>query len=404
MSAPLRTGLKAMPRSVWAIGFVSMFMDISSEMIHALLPVFLVTGLGASVALVGLLEGVAEATASITKVFSGWLSDRLGHRKWLAVAGYGLGALTKPVFPIAVTPWEVFGARFADRIGKGLRGAPRDALVADIAPPPIRGAAFGLRQSLDTIGAFAGPLVAMALMVVLAGNIRAVFAWAVVPAVLAVLVLVFAVREPRPVEGVRRLRLPIRWGDVLAMGGGFWAVIALGAVFTMARFSEAFLVLRAQDVGLAIALVPVVMVVMNLVYSAVAAPAGSLSDRMDRRWLLVLGLAVLIAADVVLALVATVPGVLLGVALWGLHMGLTQGLLAALVADTAPSHLRGTAFGLFNLASGATLLAASVVAGLLWSRKGPEATFIAGAVFALLATIWLVSMTLRHPGRRNATP
>tara|TARA_R110002051_G_scaffold252753_1_gene311918 strand:- start:930 stop:1901 length:972 start_codon:yes stop_codon:yes gene_type:complete len=323
MSAPLRTGLKAVPRSVWAIGFVSMFMDISSEMIHALLPVFLVTGLGASVALVGLLEGVAEATASITKVFSGWLSDRLGHRKWLAVAGYGLGALTKPVFPIAVTPWEVFGARFADRIGKGLRGAPRDALVADIAPPPIRGAAFGLRQSLDTIGAFAGPLVAMALMMVLAGNIRAVFAWAVVPAVLAVLVLVFAVREPRPVEGVRRLRLPIRWGDVLAMGGGFWAVIALGAVFTMARFSEAFLVLRAQDVGLAIALVPVVMVVMNLVYSAVAAPAGSLSDRMDRRWLLVLGLAVLIAADVVLALVATVPGVLLGVALWGLHMGLT---------------------------------------------------------------------------------
>jgi MFS family permease len=244
----------------------------------------------------------------------------------------------------------------------------------------------------------------MALMVVLAGNIRAVFAWAVVPAVLAVLVLVFAVREPRPVEGVRRPRLPIRWGDVLAMGGGFWAVIALGAVFTMARFSEAFLVLRAQDVGLAIALVPVVMVVMNLVYSAVAAPAGSLSDRMDRRWLLVLGLAVLIAADVVLALVATVPGVLLGVALWGLHMGLTQGLLAALVADTAPSHLRGTAFGLFNLASGATLLAASVVAGLLWSRMGPEATFIAGAVFALLATIWLVSMTLRHPGRRNATP
>lgn len=401
MTAPFKTGLRAVPRSVWAIGFVSMFMDVSSEMIHSLLPVFLVTDLGASVALVGLLEGIAEATASITRVFSGWFSDRLGHRKWLAVAGYGLGALTKPIFPIAVTPLEVFAARFADRIGKGIRGAPRDALVADIAPPEIRGAAFGLRQSLDTIGAFAGPLIAMALMFVLAGNIRAVFAWAVVPAALAVAVLIFAVQEPRPVDGVRHPRPPIRWIDVLAMGGAFWSVVALGVVFTMARFSEAFLVLRAQDVGLAIALVPVVMVVMNVVYSVVAAPAGSLSDRMDRRWLLIIGLAVLIAADVVLAFVATIPGVLIGVALWGLHMGLTQGLLAALVVDTAPSHMRGTAFGLFNLASGVTLLAASVVAGLLWSRMGPEATFLAGAVFALLATAGLVLMASRRPGGGN---
>lgn len=402
MTMPLKSGLRAVPRSVWAIGFVSMFMDVSSEMIHSLLPVFLVTGLGASVALVGLLEGVAEATASITKVFSGWLSDRLGHRKWLAVAGYGLGALTKPVFPLALTPLEVFGARFADRIGKGIRGAPRDALVADIAPPEIRGAAFGLRQSLDTIGAFAGPLVAMGLMLVLAGNIRAVFAWAVVPAMLAVLILVFAVKEPRAVDGVRHPRPPIRWTDVLAMGGAFWGVVALGAVFTMARFSEAFLVLRAQDVGLAITLVPVVMVVMNVVYSVVAAPAGSLSDRMDRRWLLIIGLAVLIAADLVLAFVASVLGVLVGVALWGLHMGLTQGLLAALVVDTAPAHMRGTAFGFFNLASGVTLLAASVVAGVLWSRIGPEATFIAGAAFALLATIGLAVMAQRSSGNTEA--
>ncbi len=386
----IRSGLKAVPRSVWAIGFVSMFMDVSSEMIHSLLPVFLVTGMGASVALVGLLEGVAEATASVTKVFSGWLSDRLGHRKWLAVAGYGLGALTKPIFPLATTPFEVFGARFADRIGKGVRGAPRDALVADIAPPALRGAAFGLRQSLDTIGAFAGPLVAIGLMLVLAGDIRAVFAWAVVPAALAVLLLVFAVKEPRTVEGVRHPGPPIRGADVLAMGGPFWSIVALGAIFTMARFSEAFLVLRAQDVGLAVALVPLVMVVMNVVYAAAAAPAGSLSDRMDRRWLLIAGLAVLVAADMMLAFAPSVPGVLIGVALWGLHMGLTQGLLAALVVDTAPAHLRGTAFGVFNLASGLALLAASVVAGLLWSRLGPEATFIAGAAFALLASAGLV--------------
>ncbi|HQT53065.1 MAG TPA: MFS transporter [Phenylobacterium sp.] len=394
--ASWRSGISAVPRGVWALGLVSMFMDISSEMIHSLLPVFLVGTLGASVALVGVIEGAAEATASITKIFSGWLSDRLGKRKLLAVLGYGLGALSKPIFPLAVTPFEVFGARFADRIGKGVRGAPRDALVADLSPPSIRGAAFGVRQSLDTIGAFTGPLVAMALMLVLAGNIRAVFAWAVVPAIVAVLLLVFGVQEPRSHSGAHgAARPPIRWAEVRGIGQAFWGVVALGVVFTMARFSEAFLVLRAQDAGLPIALIPVVMVVMNVVYSLAAAPAGSLSDRIDRRLVLVAGLACLVLADLFLALGDGVASVLIGVALWGLYMGLTQGLLAALVVDTAPAHLRGTAFGLFNLASGVTMLAASTLAGALWSAYGYRATFLSGGLFAGLALLGLILFILR---------
>ncbi|WP_339928584.1 MFS transporter [uncultured Brevundimonas sp.] len=390
-------GLKAVPRGVWALGFVSMFMDISSEMIHALLPVFLVGTLGASALLVGLIEGVAEATASITKVFSGWLSDRLGRRKILAVVGYGLGALTKPVFPLAVTPFEVFGARFVDRIGKGIRGAPRDALVADITAPEARGAAFGLRQSLDTVGAFAGPLIAILLMLVLANDIRAVFAWAIVPATLAVLVLVFAVREPERADPTGAARVPIRWSEVRAMGTAFWIVVTIGAIFTLARFSEAFLVLRAQDMGLAVMLVPLVLVVMNVVYAVVSTPAGILSDRIGRKGLLVVGLVTLIVADAVLALAPGVTGVLIGVGLWGLHMGLTQGVLASLVADRAPARLRGTAFGLFNLATGLTLLIASVLAGALWSMWSPAATFVAGGIFALAA---LVATAVLLPGSR----
>lgn len=379
-----------MPRTVWALGLVSMFTDISSEIIHGLLPVFLVTGLGASVALVGLIEGVSEATASITKLFSGWISDRLGKRKLLVLIGYGLATLTKPVFPLAMTPFEVMAARFADRVGKGIRGAPRDALIADITPEGGRGAAYGLRQSLDTVGAFVGPLIAMALMVLLAGDVRAVFGWAVIPAAIAVLLIIIGVEEPRGIARSAAVGAPIRWADVHAMGRGFWSVVLLGVVFTLARFSEAFLILRAQGVGLPIAMVPLVLVIMNVVYALVAAPVGALSDRIGRRSLLAAGLVVLVAADVVLTLAGAVTGVLAGVALWGLHMGLTQGLLSTLVADAAPAPLRATAFGLFNLATGLSLLAASVIAGLLWASLGAQATFLAGAGFALLALTGLL--------------
>lgn len=383
------------PRTVWTLGFVSMFMDISSEMIHSLLPVFMMGTLGASAALVGLIEGVGEATASISKVFSGWLSDRLGKRKILLIAGYGLGALSKPVFPLSITPFEVLGARFADRIGKGIRGAPRDAMVADVTPREIRGAAFGLRQALDTVGAFLGPLFAIALMFMLAGDMRAVFWWAVVPGAIAVLLVVVGLEEPRNARAAQPKKVPIAWNDVGSFSAAYWGVVAVGVMFTMARFSEAFLVLRAHDTGLAVALVPLVMVVMNVIYAVVSTPAGRLSDRMDRRLVLGAGLLALIAADIILAVSSTVTGTFMGVALWGLHMGLSQGLLAALVADTAPESLRGTAFGIFNLASGIAMLAASALAGLLWSVYGPQTTFTAGALFAALSLAGLFMVTRR---------
>ena len=374
------------PPGIWALGLVSLLMDVSSELIHSLLPLFLVDALGASVLAVGLIEGLAEATALIVKMFSGVLSDYWGKRKNLALLGYGLAALTKPLFALAPAAGMVLTARLLDRVGKGIRGAPRDALVADITPPEVRGAAFGLRQALDTAGAFAGPLLAVGLMLWLAGNFRAVFWFAVIPAALAVVVLLVGVREPERRSGDKRVN-PLRRENIRRLSGAYWRVVGVGAVFTLARFSEAFLVLRAQQSGLPIALAPLVMVMMNLVYAAAAYPFGKLSDRMGRRTLLALGLVVLIAADLVLAVAANWPAVFVGVALWGLYLGMTQGLLSALVADAAPADLRGTAFGMFNLVSGIALLAASALAGLLWDRLGAPFTFYAGAALSALALL-----------------
>ena len=384
MTAAPPAATPRLPAGIWVLGFVSLLMDISSEMIHALLPLFMVGTLGMGVALVGLLEGLAEATALILKVCSGVISDWFGRRKPLAVLGYGLGAATKPLFALATGPGLIFTARLLDRVGKGIRGAPRDALVADIAPPEQRGAAFGLRQSLDTVGAFVGPLLAVALMLLWANDFRAVFAVAVVPALLAVLLLMVGVREPARPAGAARSN-PISRANLKRLPRAYWWVVGVGAVFTLARFSEAFLVLRAEQLGMALALVPLVMVAMNVVYSLTAYPFGKLSDRVSHHGLLLAGLSVLVLADVVLAVSTHWLGLLLGVALWGVHMGMTQGLLAAMVAAQAPADLRGTAFGFFNLVSGVALLAASVLAGLLWQYLGPAWTFGAGAAFSVLA-------------------
>ncbi|MFO1272160.1 MAG: MFS transporter [Rubrivivax sp.] len=393
MSAPR----PRIPPGVWVLGFTSLLMDVSSEMIHALLPLFLVGPLGVSVATVGWIEGIAESTALVTKVFSGAFSDWLGRRKGLAVAGYALGAFTKPVFALAQGAGAVVAARFVDRVGKGLRGAPRDALLADITPPEVRGAAFGLRQSLDTVGAFAGPLLATALMLLWAGDFRAVFWVAVVPGLLSVAVLAVGLREPEA-RARRGAVNPIRRESLARLGPAFWWVVAVGAVFTLARFSEAFLVLRAAGLGVAVAWVPLVMVAMNAVYAASAWPFGALADRMDHGRLLAAGLAVLIVSDLVLAAASGLALLGLGVALWGVHMGMTQGLLAAMVADVAPEDLRGTAYGVFNLASGVALLASSVIAGALWQSLGPAATFGAGAAFCLLA---LAVIALRRRAVRS---
>jgi MFS family permease len=376
------------PTGIWVLGFVSMLMDISSEMIHSLLPMFMVGSLGVSVFVVGLIEGLAEATALIVKIFSGALSDYIGKRKGLAVLGYAMGAFTKPLFAIASGAGLIITARLLDRVGKGIRGAPRDALVADIAPPEVRGAAFGLRQSLDTVGAFTGPLLAVGLMLLWANDFRAVFWVAVIPAMLCVVLLLVGVKEPeRHIDAPKTN--PITRANLRRLGGAYWWVVGIGAVFTLARFSEAFLVLRAQETGVALALVPLVMVAMNLVYAASAYPFGWLSDRVSHVPLLVWGTLVLIVADLVLAHGQDTSTLLLGIALWGVHMGMTQGLLATMVADTAPADLRGTAFGMFNLVSGVALLLASGLAGWLWDTHGASATFEGGAVLAMLALLGL---------------
>jgi MFS family permease len=367
------------------LGFVSLFMDVSSELIHSLLPVFMVTSLGATALMVGVVEGVAEATALIVKVFSGTISDWLGKRKGLTVLGYGLGALSKPVFALALTVHWVFVARFMDRIGKGIRGAPRDALIADLTPPEIRGAAYGLRQSLDTVGAFLGPLLAIALMLLWAGDFRTVFWFAVIPAVLAVLLLIFGVHEPGTGRVHPRPASPVQWQTLKEFGAAYWWVVVAGGVFTLARFSEAFLILRAQQLGLADTYAPLVLVIMNVVYAVSAYPSGRLADRMSHKKLLAAGLAVLILSDFVLAQAQGLASVVVGVALWGLHMGMTQGLMATMVAGAAPAHLRGTAFGFFSLVSGIAMLIASVLAGLLWDTLGAATTFYAGAAFSVLA-------------------
>ena len=384
--------LTRIPRGVWVLGFVSMLMDVSSEMIHALLPVYLVTVLGTSTTTVGFIEGVAEATASITKIFSGALSDRLGRRKLLATLGYGLAALTKPMFPLAPNAGWLVAARFIDRVGKGIRGAPRDALVADIAPPTLRGASFGLRQSLDTVGAFVGPLIAILLMWWTSDNFRTVFWAAVLPGFLSFGLIAFAVRDPDGETKREPAKNPLNTAALRQLGAVYWRVVAVGVVFTLARFSEAFLILRAQNVGLSAMWVPGVLVLMNIVYALSAYPVGALSDRINRTGLLAVGLAFLAGADLALALLPSLAGVALGVVLWGLHMGFTQGLFAALVADTAPPALRGTAFGYFNLFTGVATLAASVIAGALWDGFGPAGTFLAGLGFALISALGLLTI------------
>ncbi|TCW75480.1 MFS transporter [Burkholderia sp. SRS-46] len=370
------------PRTIWALGFVSLFMDMSSELVHALLPIFLVSNLGLSTTALGLIEGVAEATALIVKIFSGAISDWLGKRKGLILLGYGLAALTKPLFPLAHVPAVAITARMLDRLGKGIRGAPRDAFVADVAPPAIRGACFGLRQSMDTVGAFLGPLLAIGLMFHFSDHIRTVLWFSVIPAFIAIALIVFGIGETGHTPARRTFRSPLHWQSLREFPARYWWFVGLGATLMLARFSEAFLVLRAQQAGLELAWIPGVMVVMNLVYAGAAYPVGKLSDRLSHRVLLALGLIFLLFADLLLGLGHSIPLLSLGVALWGLHMGFTQGIITALIAETAPPTLRGTAFGVFNLTCGLCMVAGSTLAGWLWDRFGASTPFLAGAALA----------------------
>jgi MFS family permease len=377
------SGLRQMPRNVWVLGFVSLLTDVSSEMIHGVLPMFLVSSLGASALTVGAIEGIAEATASVVKVFSGSLSDRLGRRKELAILGYGFSTLVKPLFALASSPALVLLARFGDRVGKGIRGAPRDALVADSTDASNRGAAYGLRQSLDTVGAFLGPILATVLMMGSGQNFRWVFWLAVIPAVMAVGLLWVGVREPR--RSQPKAVSPLRWATLRTLGRNYWILVAVALVFNLGNSSEAFLLLRAQEVGVSPALVPLALVVMNGTYALSAYPLGLLSDRIGRYGLLTGGFALYALVYLGLAYVqnAWQMGILLG--LYGVHLGMTQGSLLALVADSVPAGLRGTAFGFVNLAVGVAVLPASLVAGVLWVSLGSWAAFLVGSGFAVVA-------------------
>lgn len=383
----------AIPRTIWALGFVSLFTDMGSEMVHSLLPVLLAGSLGASALVIGLIEGAAEALVLVAKVFSGYLSDAIGRRKPLVLLGYGMAAAVKPLFPLADSVATVATARLLDRFGKGIRGAPRDALVGDLAPADIRGACFGLRQSMDSVGAVLGPLIAIALMWWFADDIRTVLWFAVIPGVVAVLLLL---KVPEPRDGEHRpARLPLSREGLTRLGSAFWHLAALGMLIALARFSEAFLVLRASDRGLPLTAIPLVLVVMSVVYTLTAYPAGRLSDFMSRPRLLAIGMGVLAVADVALALADGYGLLFAGIALWGLHLGLTQGILASLIADVAPAAYRGTAFGVFNLLSGAGLLVASGLAGWLWDRHGPPAAFWMGTLVAALAAMATLSLPRR---------
>jgi MFS family permease len=372
------------PLGVWALGFVSLFMDISSEMIHGLLPVFLVSVLGASALTVGFVEGLGEALALIVRLFSGVLSDYLKRRKFLVLSGYLLGTLSKPLFALASSVGLVLTARLLDRTGKGIRGAPRDALIADLTPAEIRGAAYGLRQSLDSIGAVLGPALAVALMALTGDNFKAVFWAAAVPGFLSVAIIVLFVKEPGHTQN-KNAKLPFHIGEIRKLSSGFWLVVGVALVFTLARFSEAFMLLRASEVGVTNEFVPVILIIMSFTYALGAYPAGRLSDIWGRAGLLLLGLAVIVITHLVLAFSHTPLQVGIGAALWGLHLALTQGLFAAMVADTCAEDLRGSAFGLYSFATGIAILLASVMAGVLWDYFGSQVTFLCGAGFGLFA-------------------
>lgn len=385
-----------LPRTVWVLGIVSLLMDLSSEIYHALLPAFLTVTLGLPVAAMGALDGIAEGTANIAKLVSGRLSDRTKRRKPWVLLGYGMAALSKPLFPLSSGAIPILGARFIDRIGKGIRGAPRDAMIADETPPELRGAAFGLRQSLDTVGGFLAPIAAVGLMWALAGNIRAVFWIAVIPAILSFAFAAFMLHESRSHAPIKA---EARFGGFGGLDPQVKRLLGIGLLFGLARFSEGFLILKALEVGLSATLSPLILALFSLAYLLLAYPAGRLSDRVDPRQLLLVGIATLVAADLWLAQSTTIVMVVVGVALWGAHMALTQGIFSRMIADAAPEDQRATSFGAFFFVSGIAALLASLGAGMLWDRIGPASTFIAGAVLAAAAGMALLLYPAGKPSR-----
>jgi len=387
-----------LPRNVWVLGFVSLFMDLSSEIYHALLPAFITMVLGLPATALGAIDGVAEATANLAKLFSGRLSDRSLKRKPWIMGGYGLAALSKPLFPLASDAPLVMLARFADRIGKGIRGSPRDAMIADETPPEIRGRAFGLRQALDTAGALLAPLLAIGLMALLASDIRKVFWIAIIPAAISFLLAWLVLREAN--EHLAPIKRSPFFAGFRELDKETKRLLQVGFLFTLARFSEGFLILKGIDIGLSEAMSPLTLAIFNLAYVALAYPAGALSDRMQPRSILIAGMIVLIAGDMVLARTSNFAGLVVGTALWGAHMALTQGIFSRMIADSAPEELRATSFGAFYFVTGIGTLLASLGAGWLWDGQGPESTFLTSAGVAAAAVALLVLLGEHKPINR----
>lgn len=379
---------KKIPRTVWVLGFASLLTDVSSEMIHSVLPLFLATSLGASATIIGLIDGVGEAVAAFLKLFSGALSDRIRKRKPLILTGYGLSAAVKPLFALAGNPIAVLAARCLDRVGKGIRGAPRDALIADVTDADSRGAAYGLRQSLDSVGAVVGPLIALAAMTATANDFRFVFWIALVPAIATVILLATGVSEPPSnLEPTSKKVNPLRMEAIKSLGPGFWFVFFVCLLFTLGNSSDAFILLKAKAIGVAPNMVPLCLVVLNVTYTLSAYPAGIVSDRLGRRGMLMCSFALYAIVYLCLGFTTEQWQLWSLLAIYGFYLGLSQGTFLALVADRVPQELRGTAFGLFSLSIGVGLLPASLIAGFLWDNISPQATFLAGAGFALVSLL-----------------
>jgi len=381
MSGSSSHALSRLSPNIALLGLVSLLTATSSAMVYGLLPVFLVKVLGASIGIVGVMEGLAEASNSAMRLLSGITSDWIGRRKPVVAFGYLLSAANKLVFPMAESVSIVFVARLVDRFGKGVRDAPRDALISDLTPSHIRGSGFGLRTALYTMGFVLGPLAAIGLMVASGDNFRLVFAIAVAPAFAAVGILLFAIGED-PAQSSREARFRIRLSHLSRLPAAFWWSISVASLLSLARYSPAFLVLKASDVGIDPAFVPLILVFTHTVFSAAAYPFGALADRVDHRLQLALAVAVLLAADLVLAAGGTMVTAFLGASLWGLQMGVSEGLLSASVANAAPDDLRGTAFGIYQLAFGLAAFGASGTAGALWSIGGPPLAFGVSACVA----------------------
>lgn len=378
-------------KTVFVLGLVSLFTDLSSEMIYPVLPLFLANVIGASTMFIGLIEGIAESTASFLKVFSGWLSDKFGKRKQLVLAGYGLSSLVKPLLAVATSGWHVLGVRFVDRIGKGIRGAPRDAMIADVTEPDKRGRAFGFHRAMDTAGAVIGPAATFLILMLFGNNYRLLFLIAAVPALIAVAIIIFGIKEKRPQSPAGDCRIAPPVSNVRTerqkapLSRQFIILLIIIGVFTLGNSSDAFLILRAQGAGIAVWLIPLLWLFFNLVYTLVSMPAGRLSDKIGRKRIILLGFIIYAASYLGLAFANAGWQIWALFGLYGVYYAMTEGVIRAHIADVVPEATRATSYGIYNFVVGVLVLPANLLTGWIWKVAGYQTALSVGAGLAILA-------------------